>query len=352
MKKQMTSRKTVRKSSEENKKNNETSINNNSNRIMGIGIVFLVLIFLFLLFRTFGQGKKSKFTKEIIPNAVKKIMNNQETAVTVDKLKDVSGVYEFELGIGSGSNARKYTSYITKDGNILFSSGIILKTVAAQTNQSSPKKKSCSDLNKVDKANLTAYVVANCPFGLQMQRVFKKAIGELTDLSTFLKVRYIGSIENGKITSMHGDEEAQENLRQICIREEQSAYYWPYVSCYMQEQGKSADCLAQSGVNIDEVNNCMSDAGRGLKFAQADFDLANKYNIGSSPTLLLNDTQTVSEFDFGGRTANTIKDVLCCGEKSKSEFCSKELSKTEVASSFSKTDEAATSGSSAANCGQ
>jgi len=354
MKKQITSRKTVKKSSEENKKNDETSINNNSNRIMGIGIVFLVLIFLFLLFRTFGQGKTSKFTKEIIPNAVKKIMNNQETVVTVDKLKDVSGVYEFELGIGSGANARKYTSYITKDGNILFSSGIKLKTIDAQPTSVPVKKLTCSDLNKAETPNLSAYVVSNCPHGLTMQRTFKIAINELGDLNNLLKIRYIGSIENGKITSMHGDEEAQENLRQICIREEQNTNYWPYVSCYMQEQGKSADCLAQSGVNIDEVNNCMIDAGRGLKFAQADFDLVNKYNIGSSPTLLLNDKQIVSENDFGGRIPNAIKEIVCCGYKNKPEFCKNELSKSAVAMSFSKTDEASATSdnTSAAGCGQ
>jgi hypothetical protein len=33
-------------------------------------------------------------------------------------------------------------------------------------------------------------------------------------------------VKNGKIASMHGDEEAKENLRQICIREEQKDKYW------------------------------------------------------------------------------------------------------------------------------
>ena len=54
---------------------------------------------------------------------------------------------------------------------------------------------------------------------------------------------------------MHGDEEAQENLRQICIREEQSDKYWEYVSCFMKE-GKSADCLNSSTVDEVEINAC------------------------------------------------------------------------------------------------
>ncbi len=342
------SRKPIKKSSE----NKNTFEIIKQNKIMGIGITLLVIVFLFLLLRTLGENRKNKLTKEIIPNAVKKIMNNPQTTVAVDKLKEISGVYEFQLTIGSGTNAPKYTSYISKDGNIIFTSGIKLNTLTAAANPSPQAKKTCSDLTKADKSDLTAFVVANCPFGLQMQRLFKKTENELPDLASFLKIRYIGSIDNGKITSMHGDEEAQENLRQICIREEMPDYYWNYVSCYMQEQGKSADCLAQNGINTDEVNNCMTDAGRGLTYAKADFDMANKFKVSSSPTLLLNDKETVSEFDFGGRVANAIKDIVCCGQKDKPGFCGQELSKTEVATSFSKSDEPAVAGSSTSNCGQ
>jgi len=39
---------------------------------------------------------------------------------------------------------------------------------------------------------------------------------------------------NNTIKSMHGAAEAQENLRQICIREEQSGKYWDYVRCYIE----------------------------------------------------------------------------------------------------------------------
>ena len=94
----------------------------------------------------------------------------------------------------------------------------------------------------------------------------------------YLMVRYIGSVSNNTITSMHGDEEAQENLRQICIREEQPDRYWDYVSCYMIE-GKSIECLKSSSVDESKLNACMNDSSRGLAYAQKDFDLADKFNI-------------------------------------------------------------------------
>ena len=133
---------------------------------------------------------------------VKKILGNTTTEVNIGALKNSSGIYEFDLNIGKGTTARKYVSYITKDGKILFTSGIKLSelgkasTQGAQTEQ---KKLTCNDLDKAETAKLTAYVVSQCPFGLQMQRVFKKAIAELPSLEAQLDIKYIGAVENGKI---------------------------------------------------------------------------------------------------------------------------------------------------------
>lgn len=296
----------------------------------------------------YGKNNLNKFKTKVIPDSIKQVINNPQTKFTVGQVKETSGVYEFELTIGEGENSQKYTSYISKDGKILFTSGIILKKEDKPSPTPTPAKKtSCNDLNKTDKPSLTAFVVANCPFGIQMQRLYNKAITELPELANNLKIKYIGSVENGKITAMHGEEEAQENLRQICIREEQSAKYWPYVSCYMKAEGQSESCLAQAGVDQAVLGACTTDSTRGLKYAQADFDLANKFGVSGSPTLILNNKETVSEFDFGGRIADAVKQIVCCGSKTKLAFCNKTLSKDEVASSFSETDTVSGSNSSA-----
>ncbi|OGK62247.1 hypothetical protein A2334_02540 [Candidatus Roizmanbacteria bacterium RIFOXYB2_FULL_38_10] len=300
--------------------------------IAGLIAVFLVLRFVK------GSGPDiNKMKTQIIPEAVKKVINNPSTKVSILNVKEASGLVEFQLEVAG----QKYTSYISRDGKILFTSGIKVDELSkSQQPAKETKKLTCDDVPKTDKASLTAYVVADCPFGLQMQRVFKKALNEAPDLSSYLNIKYIGSVENGKITSMHGDKEAQENLKQICIREEQKEKYWPYVSCYMME-GKTDECLITTGVDTSELTACTGDANRGLKYAQADFTLANKYGVSGSPTLISNEKQTVSEFDFGGRTPDAIKQLVCCGSKEKPGFCASELSKADIAVSLSKTDEAA-----------
>jgi hypothetical protein len=302
-------------------------------------VAILVGLFLFLKFSKSGSVDLNTMKTKTIPGLVKKVVNNPSTKVEVLSVKEVSGLVEFELTVAG----QKYTSYVSKDGKLLFTSGIKVDDLnKAQKSATGSKPAAPAEIKKAENPDVTAFIVANCPYGLQMQRAFKLAIAEQPDLESNLSVRYIGSVENGKITAMHGDQEAQENLKQICMREEQKEKYWPYVSCYMQE-GKTEECLTSSGVNVTNLNACTSDAGRGLKYAQADFDLANKYSVSSSPTLLANNTQVVSEFDFGGRNPNAIKDVVCAASKTKPGYCSGTLSKNDVAVALSKTDESAPS---------
>ena len=289
-----------------------------------------------------------------IPETVQKLGGVLAKDNPVTNIRLESGLYAFDLNIDANGTPKKFTSYITRDGKIFFTAGTVIgdlgKAPASNAaSQPAAAKLTCADVKKADAPKLTAYVVSNCPYGLQMQRLMDKAIGEQPALANVLEIKYIGAITDGKITSMHGDAEAQENLRQICIREEQKTRYWPYVACYMKE-GKSDACLAQVGVNTTNLTACVSDSKRGLAFAEKDFDLANKFNIGSSPTLLVNDSQIVSEFDFGGRTADALKQVACCGSTTQGSYCSKALSTDQVATAFSETVAAAAGGAAAANC--
>ncbi len=310
--------------------------------------VVAALAGILLLVKTF-RGKTDEFKNKIIPAAVKKVLNSPDTKFEVSNVKETNGVYEFQLKMQN----QNYTSYITKDGKILFTSGVRMDDNGKQAPTTEPQKKlTLKDLKKADKATLTAFVVANCPYGLQTQRVFKKVLEEAPAMADNLKIKYIGAITDGKITSMHGDEEAKENLRQICIRDEQNALYWPYVNCYMKE-GKTDACLAEVGVDTAMMTACAEDPKRGNAFAQKDFDMANKMNVSGSPTLVLNDTQVVSEFDFGGRVPNSIKTLVCGGSKTPADYCANDISKNEVAVSLSVTDDAASTGgttNSAAGC--
>ncbi|MEK7562375.1 MAG: heavy-metal-associated domain-containing protein [Patescibacteria group bacterium] len=205
---------------------------------------------------------------------------------------------------------------------------------AQQQADSNQQAQAPKTLEKSDNPVLEAYVVSRCPFGVQMQRIMADVVKNIPFLANNMKVRYMGAISNGAVTSMHGNAEAQENLRQICLREEQPAKYWPYVSCQMTASGKEDSCATSTGVDVAKLNSCVSDVGRGLAYAKKDFDLNSKYQIQGSPTLILNGSQ-VSEFDFGGRTSEAVKSVVCSGFNSQPGSCSTKLTTANAATSFS-----------------
>jgi hypothetical protein len=281
--------------------------------------------------------------------AINYINQNLLTGGTTASLANVieeNGLYKLSLKIGD----KEYPSYVSKDGKLLFpNEGINLaeKPKTAAEAQPEPKKLTCEDIKKTENPSLEAFVVSKCPYGLQMQRILNEIVKNIPSLANNIRVEYIGAIDNGKITSMHGDEEAQENLRQICLREEQQDKYWKYIDCHIKK-GDVDNCLTGAGVDKGRLDSCMSDNSRGIKYAKADFDLGEKYKVSGSPALILGG-ETVSEFDFGGRTAQAVKTLLCCGFQNLPDICSQKLTEEQAATSFSETY-SQSSGSSSGSC--
>lgn len=289
---------------------------------------------------------------QVAKTVVDYINNNQlaSTPASLVSVSEASGLVKIKIKIGTS----QFDSYATKDGKLLFPQAFDMtakKTTAAASqnttanaNSAQTATQAAASIKKNSKPLLEAYVVSSCPFGLQMQRAIVDAVKNIPALASDVVIRYIGSISNGVISSMHGPEEAQENLRQICIRDEQPAKYWNYISCYMQKTtatatsgmplGDSPSCQASTGVDTAKLAACVADPSRGLADAQKDFDLNTKYNIQGSPTLILNGAQ-VDETAFGGRSSDGVKSVVCAAFTAKPSFCSTKLNTTEAATSFS-----------------
>ncbi|KKP31948.1 MAG: hypothetical protein A2312_00295 [Candidatus Staskawiczbacteria bacterium RIFOXYB2_FULL_32_9] len=280
------------------------------------------------------------------------VLKGQSTA----SLISVSEENEFvRIKIKVGSN--EFDSYATKDGKLLFPQAFNLseeKTDTVATNTASKsndaeKQKAATSVEKSDNPVLEAYIVSRCPFGLQMQRAMSEAIKSMPELNKYMKVLYMGSVSNdGKsITAMHGEAEAKENLRQICIREEQAEKYWDYSACQMKSSGQEVACEKSIGIDSTKLNSCMSDPSRGVAYAKKDFEGQNKYNVTGSPTMVLGQA-VISENGFGGRSADGIKSMICAGFNNQPSFCSTKLNTNPAATSFSVST---TTGAKAGNSG-
>jgi hypothetical protein len=276
---------------------------------------------------------------QIGKKAIDYINNNQlsSTPASLVSVSEASGLVKVKIKIGTSS----FDSYATKDGKLLFPQAFDMTPKASATADSNIKSNSAQNptqtaasTTKTDKAMLEAFVVARCPYGLQMQRAMAEAVKNIPALAQYIKARYIGSVSGNTITSMHGDAEAKENLRQICIREEQPTKYWAYVGCQMKASGTEVSCEQSTGVDSAKLNSCVSAPSKGIAYAKKDFDVNTKYNVSGSPTLILNGAQA-SESSFGGRSSDAIRAMVCAGSKSQPSFCSQKLNTAEAATSFS-----------------
>lgn len=260
--------------------------------------------------------------------------NYLESGVTARlvNVTDVSGVYRTTIEYSSSQGSQVTFVYLTRDGNLLFPSAypVTARTTAAATPRKTVQE-SCSALAKQDAPALEAFVVSYCPYGTQMQGVLANVVSGVPDLTKSIKVRYIGQVTNGTIRSMHGPTEAAENLRQICIREEQPDAYWKYVACFLNSSS-SAECLTAAGVDVAKLDTCTSSQGKGLSYAQDDFSRADSYGVSASPTLILNGVK-ISEFDFGGRNPDAVKTLVCCGFSTQPGSCATQLSNISVSRS-------------------
>jgi hypothetical protein len=307
-------------------------------------VVLLIAAFLWKPGETSATGRMLTLTESNdIANKTVDFLNENiiggNTTASLDSVSETSGL----LNITVLYQGRKIPIYATEDGKFLIlpGGGIVDMTQSLPTptqTQAQPQEtpKTCEDLTKTEKPELDAFVVSNCPYGLQMQRVLVPVAGFFESKAN-IKVRYIGSVtSDGKnITSMHGDKEAIENLRQICIREEQTDKYWNYIACYIKK-GDTDSCLTEAKIDKTKLNTCMNDPSKGVSYAKEDFALQDQYGVSGSPTLIL-DGVKVSEFDFGGRNADTVKTMVCCSFNQQPSGCSQKLSTDQASIGFSET---------------
>ncbi|MEI7425058.1 MAG: hypothetical protein WCK10_02995, partial [Candidatus Staskawiczbacteria bacterium] len=230
--------------------------------LVGVAILAIIVTGVLILSTNSKNNSVSKFSfngfsissifgkssAQIGSDVVKYINDNQlaQTPATLVSVSQESGLVKVKIKIGEN----EFDSYATKDGKLLFPQAIDMKPEKAVEPASTTKEPTATPttLQTTDNPELQAFVVARCPYGLQMQRAMADAVKNMPSLGQYMKVRYMGSVSGNTITSMHGDAEAQENLRQICIREEQPAKYWSYTACQMKT-GDTTGCEASVGVD-------------------------------------------------------------------------------------------------------
>jgi hypothetical protein len=292
-----------------------------------LGVIVASVVFLV------SPSMKSLNTEKAGEVAIKfineKLLDGETQAelISIESNK-ASGSYKLKISI-SGA---EYTSYISKDGSILYPEGYLVEEISSLDSDSPTP--SATEAPKTEKPDVKLFIMSYCPYGLQSQKALLPAYDLLknkADIGVYF-VNYI----------MHEKKEADENLVQYCIQKEQEDKFSSYLGCFVKE-GKSSECLTQSNVNTASLNACVVKADADFTVtetfnsSEAQYpafnihtDLNNQYSVQGSPTLVINDT-VISGVN---RTPEAYKQAICNAFINAPEECSTELSSESTSAGF------------------
>jgi len=170
---------------------------------------------------------------------------------------------------------------------------------------------------KTARPTVELYVMSFCPFGVQVENVMKPVVTLLGNRTDF-KVLYIATVPGTDLStakSLHGNAEAIEDARQICIMTHAPEKYWDYIStfntkCYPVWKNETQLVACQENVTDElgitgTVTQCAG-GSEGFELLRTDASTVKSAGITSSPTIMINGQKYT-----GSRTSESIKQAIC-----------------------------------------
>jgi hypothetical protein len=298
----------------------------------------------------------SVFQKKLSPDEAKlkaetyinaNLMANGSKA-TIDKVVEENGLYKMSVNVGSG---QIIDSYMTKDGSKLFPQALEMKAAETATGDTTGTDTATpTEVPKTAKPTVELFVMSHCPYGTQIEKGILPVVEALGDKINF-ELKFCDY-------AMHGEKELKEQLNQYCINKEQNAKYFTYLKCFLGA-GDGAACLTQAKIDTGKMKTCVDKTDKQFKVTEnfannVDFkgsypsfgvfaDDNAKYNVGGSPTLIVNGAESQS-----ARDPQSLMNSICAGFENAPEECAKAMDTASPAAGFG--TGTAASGAAAADC--
>jgi hypothetical protein len=154
---------------------------------------------------------------------------------------------------------------------------------------------------------LDMFVMSHCPYGAQAM-VAADTVAQHFGKDLNLNVHFIGQIQGDQLSSMHGQEEVNEDLREICAANKypKNNQFAKYLGCRSKDL-RNTDwqaCAKSSGMDEKVIAKCVETEGKDL--LRKSFEFANTLKIGASPTFLSNNRR-----EFNAVDATTLQKQFC-----------------------------------------
>ncbi len=142
------------------------------------------------------------------------------------------------------------------------------------------------------KPQVELFVMSFCPFGVQAEEELLPFIEKYGDAVDF-NLRFIANLveeadsDEPKFTSLHGEVEVIENLRQIAVSQLYPDQLFDYLLCRAKHlESAWTQCAEKLGLDIDKVNQEM-ESERTKRIFEADIQRSAALGVRASPTLVV-----------------------------------------------------------------
>ncbi|NOR85698.1 hypothetical protein GQ473_06285 [archaeon] len=279
--------------------------------------------------------------KELVENFIPTIQPG--LSVVVDTISEINGLYELNITISANGQDQKMVSYMTLDGKTLFPQGMEIvegEAIAAQPQATAAP----TEYIKADKPTLEVYTMSFCPYGQLANKLTAPVVNILSDVANIIPrwviygTDYYKGQEDvyciGDFCSMHGLYEVEEDVRQMCVWENNPDKYWDYVldiaeNCNKANLDTCWKSAAESvGVDVATIETCFSEDA--LTLLAAEKAIADENGIQGSEALLLNGAKlSMSDYRW---SSEKLKTLICDSFNDAPEICGQTIEESEAAS--------------------
>ncbi len=142
-----------------------------------------------------------------------------------------------------------------------------------------------------DKASVEFYVMSQCPYGTQVEDAMAPVLEKMGDAVDF-SINFIGNANpDGTFSSLHGQPEVDEDIRQLCAMKIAPENYMDYIICQNKDIRNAAPnagkCAAEAGIDSAALKSCF-EGSEGKELLAASFAKADAANAQGSPTIKVN----------------------------------------------------------------
>ena len=330
---------------EKNHNNNNSSNPSNKNKTLkkvtkelsgnywAISTIVLAVVLLLFVLNPSASPTGNAISEKEAGDIVINFAEVQGLEASLVGVKYENGLYQVTVTIQD----QDVPVYLTSDGKGLIPSQpipIAEVLAQAQQRQAAPTQQAPAptEVPKSDKPKVELFVMSFCPYGNRGEDTLLPVYELLKDKVDW-NINYIVSVSGDKVSSLHGQPETDQNIREVCVKNEYGLdKFWEFITYVNENCGRDGSCwedgAKEIGLDENKIQSCLENEG--LELMKNEAAISGAAGASGSPTMLVNGVKTDVVYQY--ENSEAYKEAICSAFTEAPEECSQALGSVTSAS--------------------